>query len=265
MTEHTAILVFSDADRVLTHAAAASLAEAAGVLRQLDEDDVPLVLCSSKTRAEIEYIQQGLGLRQPFVSEAGGAVFIPAGYFPFDVPGARRIAGYDAVEFGRPSLDVIAALRRIAARERVSAVGFSDMSVEEVARACGLPLLQARLAKLREYSECFRIAEPDDLARRRLLKALEAARLRCVTGEPFDQVAAGADSVLAVAMLRAFYMRARGDLITVGADARRNAGDDDVVGWAERVVDAVRDTRSHLAATQIPSQGDSSPAGPSLA
>ena len=150
MTEHTPILVFSDAYCVLTHAAAASLAEAASVLRRLDEDDVPLVLCSNKTRAEIEYIQQGLGLRQPFVSEAGGAVFIPAGHFSFDVPGARRIAGYDAVELGRPSLDVIVALRRIAARERMSVVGFSDMSVEDVARACGLPLLQARLAKLRE-------------------------------------------------------------------------------------------------------------------
>ena len=115
------------------------------------------------------------------------------------------------------------------------------------------------------YSECFRIAEPDDLARRRLMKALEAARLRCVTGEPFDQVGAGADSVLAVAMLRAFYMRARGDLVTVGADARRNAGDDDVVSWAERVVDAVRGTRSRITATRIPSRGDSSPAGPSLA
>ena len=97
------------------------------------------------------------------------------------------------------------------------------------------------------------------------MKALEAARLRRVIGEPFDQVGAGADSVLAVAMLRAFYMRARGDLVTVGADARRNAGADDVVGWAERVVDAVRGTRSRLAATQLPTRGDRSPAGPSLA
>jgi mannosyl-3-phosphoglycerate phosphatase len=252
MTGQASILVFSNADRVLTHAAAASLADAAVVLKQLDDDHVPLVLCSSKTRAEIEYIQQSLGLRHPFVSEGGGAVFIPAGYFPFDVPAARRIAGYDAVEFGRPSIEVIAALRRIAARERIAVTGFSAMSVEDVSRACHLPLLQARLAKLRDYSECFTLAEPGDEPRRRLWKSLEAAHFRCITGECFDQVGAGTDSVLAVALLRVLYMRAYGDLVILGADARRHAGDAGVVAWAEMVVETVRGSRSRVAPAQIP-------------
>jgi predicted mannosyl-3-phosphoglycerate phosphatase (HAD superfamily) len=246
MTLQTSILVFSDADRAFNHAAARARVEAARVLRQLDVDRVSLVLCSNKTRAEVEYIQQALGLRHPFVTEGGGAAFVPAGYFPFDVPGGRRIAGYDAVEFGRPSLEVIKALHRIAARERISIAGFSDMSVDDVARACDLPLLEARLAKLRDYTECFRVVEPNGLARRRLWKALEAARLRCSAGERFDQVGAGTDSVLAVALIRALYTRARGELITVGVDAPRHAGDGDVVRWAERIVELVQDTRSPL-------------------
>lgn len=255
------ILVFSDADEVLAHSGAQRCTEAARVLRRLEHEGVPLVLCSSKTRAEIEQIQQDLGIRHPFVCESGGAAFIPAGYFRFDVPSTRDVAGYHAVEFGRPYAEVVQALHRAAARQRVEIVGFSDMSVEEVARECDLPLLQARLAKLREYGERFRVVDPGDAARQRLFKALGAARLRCVTGDRYEQVGAAVDLSLAVGLLRALYKRALGAVLTVGsadpvADGpvrqffnRRVGlssgvrGNGDVVGWAESIVDVVDDLR----------------------
>ena len=137
------------------------------------------MLCSSRTRAEIEAIQQELEIAHPFVCESGGAVFIPRGYFGFAVPGARDLAGYEAVEFGRPYAEVVQKLHRTAERLAIEIVGFSDMSVEEVARDCHLSLLQARLAKLREYGERFRILDSNELARNRLVRALKANRLRC--------------------------------------------------------------------------------------
>ena len=42
---------------------------------------VPLVLCSSKTRAEIEAIQRRIGIADPYITENGGAIVAPPGYF----------------------------------------------------------------------------------------------------------------------------------------------------------------------------------------
>ena len=62
------------------------------------------------------------------------------------------------IQFGRPNAEVVTALHHLAGRLGVSVLGFSDMSVAEVALDYEVPLLQARLAKLRDYSELFRVA-----------------------------------------------------------------------------------------------------------
>src|SRR6185503_17372638 len=91
MASELPIVVFSDPDQ-------RAVGEAARALAALGRAAVSLVLCSSKTRAEVETIQQALGIHHPFVCESGAATFVPAGYFPFDVPQARDLAGYQAVE-----------------------------------------------------------------------------------------------------------------------------------------------------------------------
>jgi mannosyl-3-phosphoglycerate phosphatase len=255
------IVVFSDVDGVRCDAHPGSFTAAADTLEHLGPDEVPLVLCSSKTRAEIEGIQQEIGIRHPFVCEGGGAVFIPAGYFDFEVPNARERAGYQAVEFGWPYAEVVQTLGRTAVRLRIEIVGFNDMSVEEVARECHLTLLQARLAKLREYSERFRVLDPSETTRSRLLRALKAARLRSVTGERYDHVGRAVENGVGVNLLCSLYQRAYGGMLTVGladavtgdivlrADNRRVTafGDVqasvDVAGWAGAIADIVEALR----------------------
>jgi predicted mannosyl-3-phosphoglycerate phosphatase (HAD superfamily) len=250
------IVVFSDVDG-LDCARAGSYTTAANTLRHIGLDEVPLVLCSSKTRAEIEEIQQQLGIRHPFVCESGAAALIPAGYFDFEVPNARDRAGYQAVEFGWPYAEVVRTLGRTAGRLGIEIVGFSDMSVDEVARECHLTLLQARLAKLREYGERFRLLDPGETARSRLFRALKAAALHCATGERFDHVGRAVDNGVGVSLLCSLYQRACGGVLTVGlagpktedvlraASRRVIAFDDQVKGgvdaasWAEAIVNIV--------------------------
>lgn len=260
---HPSIVVFSDLDDVLLDPHLPRFATAARAIRELALDDTALVLCSGKTRAELEFVQQKLDIRQPFICENGGAVFIPEGYFSFDIPAARRRAGYQAVEFGRPYDDVVAALHRTAQRLRIQVLGFSDMSVEQVARECRLPLLQARLAKLREYEEPFRTPAASASARVRLFKALYAANFRCTSGESFDRVGASIDRHVGVDLLSSLYRYGREDITTVGVTVARP--DDsllqfvdyairvqdhdtvlstiDVVDWAEAIADAVQTLR----------------------
>lgn len=210
------LVVFSDLDGTLldryTYAADAAIEG----LARLAHERIPLVFCSSKTRAEIQLVQQALGISHPFISENGGALYIPDGYFTFELFEARRIPGYSVVEYGRPYAEVVEALHGAASRLKINVVGFSDMSVAEVARECQLPLLQARLAKLREYDEPFRIVGSVAGARPRLYRALHAARLGWIGGGRFEHAGALVDKGIAVKRLTALYERATGPCLTVG-------------------------------------------------
>ncbi len=256
-------MVFSHVDAVLKHPRDALFTVARNLLGQFVADDVAIVLCSSKTRAELEFIQQTLGIADPFICEHGAASFIPDDYFDAEIPGARELSGYQAVEFGRTYADVVEVLRRTTGRLRIGILAFSEMSIDDVARECGLPLLQARLAKLREYEERFRVLDPDPAASHRLGKAISGSHLRCVDGDPFDYVGAPVDHRLGVNLLNGLYRGARASVLTIGVTDRGGedgletlvdqvieipredftAGSFSVVEWARAVGDAVRNVR----------------------
>jgi mannosyl-3-phosphoglycerate phosphatase len=224
MTSCPPIVVFSDLDGTLLDAETHSAKDARGALDLLADAGIPLVFCSSKTRAEIELLQEELGVRHPFICENGGGVFVPARYFAFALPGAREVAGYQAIEFGRPYAQVVEKLHTIARRLAIGIVGFSDMSVDEVARECRLSLMRARLAKLREYDEPFRLLEPNGAARSRLVRALHAAHLTCTDGGRYDHAGAAVDKGLGVHLLSAMYRRVQPVMATVGlGDAANDA------------------------------------------
>ncbi len=216
MRNGPAPVVFTDLDGTLLDHYSYSFEAAGEVLLRLRQAEVPLVPCSSKTRTEIEKIQKRLESVHPFVAENGAAAFIPEGYFPFAVPGARERAGYLVLEFGRPHAEVVELLRHTAEAIDVPVVGFSDMTVGEVAETCGLSMLDARLAKLREYDEPFRVTGGDPASRDRLLRALQRAGLQVVRGGRFDHVTGRADKGLAVAALRGLYRRVHRTIVTVG-------------------------------------------------
>src|SRR4030095_2797442 len=270
MASEFPLVVFSDVDGVLCDPHTHAFADAARALSSIDDTSVSLVLCSNKTRAEIESIQQALGIHHPFVCESGGAAFVPAGYFGFDVAHAREIAGYQALEFGPPHAEIAQALRRTAARLRVDILAFSDMSVDEVARETNLSLLQARLAKLPEYGERFCVRDRRAGARGRLIDALHASPLRCVAEDHYDYVGAPVENSLGVALLRTLYQRAYGTIVTIGlADALADdnvlqlverrvivgeedpaRGGVDVAEWARAIVEIVEEVRSARACSR---------------
>jgi mannosyl-3-phosphoglycerate phosphatase len=216
MSATSSIVVFSDLDGTLLDPDSSSIDGARPGIDMLRANQVPLVICSSQTRAEIQLLQQEIGVNHPFVSENGGALYIPDGYFGFDALRTPPIAGYQIVEYGRPHAEVVDILRRTADRLHIDIVGFSDMSIEQVASECGLPLMQARLAKLREYDEPFRFVGDDSDTRARLTKALQSARLACTDCGRFDHAGAPVNKGIAVGLIGALYERARRPTLTIG-------------------------------------------------
>ena len=214
------VVVFSDPD-TLREDGAHGWAMTRGAVRTLEDQCVAVVLWGNETRSEMELIQSDLGLRDPFISENGGGLFIPHGYFP-DRPGAGRAShNYHVVDFGRPSYQVAEALHAVADKIGVDVIGFSDMSIQDVAQDCGLSLAQARLAKLREYDEPFRMLDSEPAAYSRICSALRRLGLRCFTHETFHHASGVTDKAQSLRLLASLYRRAHsGQVLTVGLAKR---------------------------------------------
>lgn len=75
------LIIFTDLDGTLLHPMTYSFEEAMPALKLCRERGIPLILCSSKTRAEIEVYRQRLKNEHPFIPENGGGIFIPKRIF----------------------------------------------------------------------------------------------------------------------------------------------------------------------------------------
>jgi len=207
-------VVFSDLDGTLLDHDTYSWEAARPALILLARRRVPLVLCTSKTRAEVETLRSVLGNDHPFITENGGAAFVPRDYFPFPVPGARARDNYEVVEFGTGYQELVHVLKAASEATGVEVSAFHQMTVEEVARRCGLPVEQGRLAKQREYDEPFEI--PDSERAGVLLQEIEAAGMRWTRGGRFHHVTGGNDKAAAVAAVTGLYRKAYSPVQTVG-------------------------------------------------
>jgi mannosyl-3-phosphoglycerate phosphatase len=210
------IVVFTDLDGTLLDAAY-SFDAAEDALRVLRERDIPMVLVSSKTRAEIEILRASLQNGHPFIVENGGAVYIPAGLFPFPVEGSTRRDRYQVVELGVPYSSLRRALQEIRHNLGHEIRGFGDLSVEEIAEQTGLPIEEARLARRREYDEPLVLTgsseQVEDFRRHAVARGL-----RCVRGGRFFHLMGETDKGRACRLLIDLYRRqfTFGQPVTVG-------------------------------------------------
>jgi mannosyl-3-phosphoglycerate phosphatase len=204
------LIVFSDLDQSLLDGRDYSHAEAVPGLAKLEQQDIPLVLCTSKTRPEVEFHRSRLNNRHPFVVENGGAVHIPTGYFGFDFDHHRRMADCFVVELGIPYRVLVGALAELKRKTGLPLRGFSDMTIREVASRCRLSLLQAAWAKRREYDEPFLIPAPEAAA-----AVIDAADIPVTQGGRFFHLAAS-DKGRAVSMLMALFKRSHPGAVSVG-------------------------------------------------
>jgi mannosyl-3-phosphoglycerate phosphatase len=199
-------IVITDLDGTLLDHRTYSFQAAEPALAELKRRGIPLILCTSKTRAETERWQDVLGLRHPFIVENGGAVCVPPAYFRFE----RRTA----IPLGAPYAELTAVLREASRTSGCRVRGFHEMSIAELAAECGLPLAEAALAKQREFDEPFLVLDPD--RQHPLLAAIESLG-RCWTrGGRFFHITGDNDKARAVQILTALFVRENGRVETLG-------------------------------------------------
>ena len=196
-------VVFTDLDGTLLEHSTYSFAEAQPALDFLKSRGIPLVICTSKTRREVDYWRNQLGNEHPFIVENGGAVFVPVNYFAFAVPAAVRRGPYLMLELGTPYADLVKSLSGAAEESRCRVRGFSQMSVVEVSEHCQMSLEHAALAKEREFDEPFLILDQD--RSEALLEAVARRGKRWNRGGRFHHILGENDKAAAVTLVLDLY------------------------------------------------------------
>jgi len=150
-------LIFTDLDGTLLDHDTYSFDEAKEALCLLKKNDIPVIINSSKTKAEILGIRKALGIDQsPFIVENGGGIYFP-GHFPFD--DLKEIDGFYRCKIGKSYEKILAFFEKV--KERYDMVGFHQMSIAEIAKQTNLSVKQAQQAKERDFSEPFTLGRPD--------------------------------------------------------------------------------------------------------
>jgi mannosyl-3-phosphoglycerate phosphatase len=178
------LLVATDLDGTLLDTATYSWEPAREALEALRARGVPLVLCSSKTRAELEPLARELGAAVPLIVENGGALVTPG-----DDGGRVDV-------LGTPRDELVRALRHIASESGTRVRGFSALSVGELAELTGLDPEAAARALQREFDEPFLL--DDAAALPRLVEAADRRGLRITDGGRFLHLGGPTDKGRAV-------------------------------------------------------------------
>jgi len=162
-------IVFTDLDGTLLDHETYAFEPARPALERLSDLDVPLILASSKTAAEMHPIAESIGIDYPMIVENGAGVVDPSRETASENSVYERLRGI---------------LNDMPEDLRALFEGFGDWPDQEVAEKTGMPLASASLAKKRHFSEPGLWSGNED-ERARFCEHLEAEGFQAVQGGRF--------------------------------------------------------------------------------
>lgn len=157
----TRTLVISDMDGTMLSHDGYQYEALLPMLDSLKQQSIPVVLNSSKTRAELQHWVGQLQLHAPFVTENGSAIYLAANDFSreqmsktLSVPGfeIQQTDEYFIVVFGVEVNELQQFIDQSLARFNPSVVDLSRCSLEVAIQVTGLCEDEARQAQQREFS-----------------------------------------------------------------------------------------------------------------
>ncbi len=185
------LLVFTDLDGTLMEHESYSVEPAREALEALAKAGVSPIVNSSKTGSEIRAIQAKLELDAPYICENGAAL---SNYGKPSDKKADRIFGVERQSW----FPAIQALRD---QMEFKFEGFSDWSADELSARTGLSVLDAKLAKQRQYSEPI-VWRDTSKAFSQFAAALKALNLNLIEGGRFFSIQGSHDKATGMKWLQ---------------------------------------------------------------
>lgn len=186
-------IVITDLDGTLLDHFTYAIKPADIALKKLSDLQIPVILCSSKTRLELAEISRKTGLITPFVIENGAEIVFP------DSTEKNIILGINREK-------IITSLLEMAEELDIAIQGFSSFTPEKLSELTGLTVPQAKMALSREYSEPFIVAEDSEEIRKEMTAWCNRHDLRLLKGGRFYHLQGMHDKGMAVDRIKDLYM-----------------------------------------------------------
>lgn len=177
------LIIFSDLDGTLLDSHTYDWQPAAQWLLHLKQRNVPVVLCSSKTAAEMMLIQREIGLEgRAFIAENGAVIQLDTQW--------QDDESWPRLIMGASHADILGVLHHLRERDGFKFTAFSDVNEQTIGEWTGLNNKHATLARLQEASETLiwrdtdeRMAAFSDLLKPLGLRFIQGARFWHVLDE----------------------------------------------------------------------------------
>lgn len=222
------LVIFTDIDGTIMDLTTFSMDPVLDVIPKIKEYKIPIIFASAKTKTEQEKIRKRLGIRDPFIVENGGGIYIPHKYFNFslekileDYFEIKKTTGYTIVSVGKDYKKIQSILKEIKSHTNLPFIGFGDLTAKEVSRLTGLSIKDARNAKQRDFDETIII---DEKYLPKLKEELARYGLKCIFGGRFFHIMdKRASKGLCVNTLKKLYTKKYNDsIITIGCGDSKN-------------------------------------------
>ncbi|QOV62406.1 mannosyl-3-phosphoglycerate phosphatase-related protein [Kosakonia pseudosacchari] len=177
------LLIFTDIEGTLLDSHTGEWQPAAEWLARLRQRKIPVILCSSKTAAEMIAIQNLLQLQGlPFIAENGAVIQLDEHWQDHD--------DYPRIITGSPHAEIARVLTQLRQSNGWKFTTFTELDEHVLAELTGLTPAQSNLAKLQEASETLiwrdsdeRMAAFDDALAQLGLRVVQGARFWHVLDE----------------------------------------------------------------------------------
>jgi mannosyl-3-phosphoglycerate phosphatase len=200
-------IVITDLDGTLLDHQTYEFTAAENAIALLKQDRIPLILNSSKTRAEILDIRQKLNNQEPFICENGGVLCFP-----------NLISNneYSTEYLGIPRQQFLQNLLLIKKELQLNYENFAHATVEDVVQWTGLTTLEAQKAMTREATEPL-LWHDTEIALTKFRQKLQQLQLQCVKGGRFFHVMGTFNKASCFSQLKTHYARLWQDEIKIVA------------------------------------------------
>ena len=211
-------IIFTDLDGTLLDHNNYSFSAAKKGLKILLQQHIPLIFCTSKTKAEIIYWRKKIKNHHPFISENGGGLFIPIDYFSFCFEYNQKDDSYYLIRFGAPKDKLKKVMREL--EQKFNLESFLSMDTNTLMEKTDLTLKQANLASKREFDIPFVLY--DEKEEKRVIKYIYDQGLQCTKGGRFYHLMGDNDKGKAVSKLIRLFKRKFDSIDTIGIGDSEN-------------------------------------------
>lgn len=209
------IIIFTDLDGSLLDSSY-SFKKALPALKLIKKKNIPLLICSSKTKGEIEHYRKKLRNAHPFISENGCGIFIPKNYFKIKISkltfNIEEEKKYFVIKFGTSYSDLRNALNELRSKG-FNIKGFGDMTAGDIAKLTGLKISEAKMAKKRDFDEPF-VFRGDKKALTNLKRRIKSMGFNYTEGKLFHLMG-NSNKGRAVEIVKKIYSCQKQRIITV--------------------------------------------------